>query len=126
MNDRVHLDTNVVVMAMGGDKRLSALVHGRYPLISFVVEMELLCYPLQSAEEQARMRAFLKDVRVMDMDERVRSEAVKIRKEHKLKLLDAIVAATARVDRIALLTAEKQFMRLKEEQSVILYEQRKS
>lgn len=124
MIDRVHLDTNVIVMALGGDRRLSAMLHGRYLSISSVVEMELRCYPLQRDEEVTAMSAFLADVRVMELDERVKAEAVRIRRQHKLKLLDAIVAASAKVDRVALLTADRQFMRLKDEQGILLYERK--
>ncbi|MCB9183649.1 MAG: PIN domain-containing protein [Flavobacteriales bacterium] len=125
MRDELHLDTNVVMLAMGGDRRLSSFIHGKFPVISEIVEMELRCYPLAKSEDEARISEFLDKARIRHMDERVKGEAVRIRRFHRLKLLDAIVAASAKVDRLPLLTADGIFTKLSSEQGIMHYQTRR-
>lgn len=122
MSEQVHLDTNIVIRALGGDKELSALIHGTQPIVSMVVEMELRCYPLADKEETEVVDTFLASVRILMIDQRVKEEAIKIRKTHRLKLLDALVAATARIDRCSLLTSDTVFKKLADEQGILFYE----
>jgi predicted nucleic acid-binding protein len=122
MNEHIHLDTNVVLRALGGDHELSAFIQGKLPVVSVVVEMELRCYPLADEVEIKVIREFLSHARIQMFDERVKEEAIRIRKQHRLKLLDAMVAATARVDRYSLLTSDKAFKKLADEQSILFYE----
>ncbi len=121
MSDDLHLDNNVVVLALGGDRRLSALIQGKYPVVSEIVEMELRCYPVANEEEEERIREFLAKARIRNLDGRIKDEAVRIRRAHKLKLLDAIVAASAKMDRRPLLTADGVFMKLRAEQGILYY-----
>lgn len=121
MTETIHLDTNVIILAMGGDRRLSTFIQGKHPVISEVVEMELLCYPVLHTEEDS-IREFLVKARIQPIDERIKREAIRIRRTFRLKLLDAIVAATAKVDQRSLLTAYLVFKRISEEQGIIYYQ----
>ena len=122
MNKQVHLDTNIVIRALGGDRDLSALIQGKQPIISMIVEMELRCYPLAEKKEMEVINTFLANSRIQMVDQSVKEEAIKIRKTHRLKLLDAMVAATARIDRRSLLTSDDAFKKLADEQSILFYE----
>lgn len=122
MSEQVHLDTNIIIRALGGDRELSTLIQGKQPIVSMVVEMELRCYPLADEEEVEVIDMFLANVRIQMIDQLVKEEAIKIRKTHRLKLLDAMVAATARLDRCSLLTSDTAFKKLADEQSILFYE----
>ncbi len=88
------LDTNAILFLLGG-KLAQTLPAGEY-FISLISEMELLSYPLLDESEQAKLRDFLSAVTVVDLTEEVKSLAIRLRRQHLLKLPDAIVAATAR------------------------------
>ena len=62
--------------------------------ISLVVWMEVLV-GAESEEEEAALRSFLSQFKVLPIDLPVAERAVKIRQQHKLRLPDAIIWATA-------------------------------
>jgi predicted nucleic acid-binding protein len=87
------LDTNVALYLLGG--RLAApLPTGSYG-VSVITEMELLAWPSLTAEEEKRVREFLAQLVVCELTPSIRARAVELRKEHHLKLPDAVVCATA-------------------------------
>jgi predicted nucleic acid-binding protein len=87
------LDTNIVVSLLGGHLA-QPLAAGAYA-VSVITEMELLSYPTLQPAEEAAVRQFLANVSVVEMGPPVRTLAVGLRRAHKLKLPDAVVAATA-------------------------------
>jgi predicted nucleic acid-binding protein len=87
------LDTNIALYLLGG--RLAApLAPGDYG-VSVITEMELRSWPSLTVEEETRMNAFLSHVIVCDLTPRIRMRAVRVRRDERLKLPDAIVCATA-------------------------------
>lgn len=58
----------------------------------------------------------------IELDTRVMEEAIRLRKTYRLKIPDAIVAATALTQQVPLLTADHDFERVKDEIAVLLYE----
>lgn len=87
------LDTNAALYLLGG--RLGEpLPEDRYA-VSFITEMELLSYPHLLAGEEAKVRAFLASVEVCELSQGAKAAAIGLRREHGLKLPDAIICATA-------------------------------
>jgi predicted nucleic acid-binding protein len=87
------LDTNVALYLLGG--RLAVpLPTGSYG-VSVITEMELLAWPSLTAEEEKKVREFLGQLVICDLTPSIRARAVQLRKEHHLKLPDAVVCATA-------------------------------
>lgn len=89
----VVLDTNVVLYHLGG--RLVDDLPNDTLCISVISEIELLSYSGLSIEERKRIEAFVKKVNVVDLTEPIKRAAITLRMDRKLKLPDAIVAATA-------------------------------
>jgi predicted nucleic acid-binding protein len=56
--------------------------------------METLSYPFNADEEQV-VRAFLQEFRLIDISSSVMELSVEIRRKKKMKLPDAIIAASA-------------------------------
>ena len=72
-------------------------------LISRIVWMELLAGA--PAEGPRKMReSFLRQFPIVELDERVAREAVALRLKHRVKLPDAIIWATARINQALLVT----------------------
>lgn len=69
--------------------------------------MELLSFHGLEATEEDRMKALLGAVTVIDLDEAVEQQAIVLRRRLRLKPPDAIVAATAKVHGLELLTLDE-------------------
>lgn len=64
------------------------------PTISVITKIEVLGF--NTAETHYKLLSnFIKDVTVLDLTSNVVDESIEIRKKHKIKLPDAIIAATA-------------------------------
>jgi predicted nucleic acid-binding protein len=63
--------------------------------MSVITRIEFLAKPNMSAEELAKRQSFLKWVKLASFTRIIQNETVEIRREKKLKIPDAAVAATA-------------------------------
>ncbi len=87
------LDTNVVLYFLGG-RLANPLPSGRY-FVSVITEIELLSYPSLSPDEETQIRDFLTKITVVGIDNNIKELAITFRKQNRLRLPDAIIAATA-------------------------------
>ena len=87
------LDTNVVLYFLGG-RLTNPLPLGQY-LVSVITEIELLSYPSLSSDEEIQIRDFLSKITVVEIDGSIKELAIALRKQYRLRLPDAIIAATA-------------------------------
>ena len=109
---RIVFDTNAALLgikAATSIEEASVDLSGSLPFTSVVVRMELLAKPGLPPDELAKIRAFLGSVTVVPLTEEVEEEAIAIRRDVKLKLPDAIVAATAVKLGAVLLTNDNEF-----------------
>ncbi len=106
------LDTNVVIYLQQG--RLAApLPHGRYG-ISVITEMELLSFAGLTDTQMQWLHRFLDAVVCVELGPDIRASAVLLRRQYRLKLPDAIIAATALVKNATLMTLDQELARLPE------------
>ncbi len=92
----VVLDTNIVLYLLNGDKILSELLYQKKIYLSFISQLELLGYRGINAKQQLQVSKFIDECVIIDINEEIKNEAVKIRTQTKLKLPETIVLATAR------------------------------
>ncbi len=99
----VLIDTNILVDYLNGIEQAKTELD-RYSdkAISLITWMEVMVGATPETEEI--MRGFLSSFVNLPIDERVAAVAVALRKQHKIKLPDAIVWATAQVNRCLLVT----------------------
>ncbi|GHV10496.1 hypothetical protein FACS189491_00030 [Spirochaetia bacterium] len=94
----VVFDTNVIIKFINkepGFLDLDTRFAGDSRFISIVTKMELLAFPGISADEKKRTLAFLETVLIIPLTATVEAEAIEVRRKFRVKLPDAIVAATA-------------------------------
>jgi len=115
------LDTNIVLYLLAGDQTLVSLLHDKQLYLSFVTELELLSHKGIKEQEAATIKRFIKECIVVDMASDIKDICIKLRKKHNLKLPDAIIAATARFLNIPLVSADQDFIKIKEA-DVFFYE----
>ena len=91
--------------------------------MSVVTEIELLSYPNLTPVVEVEIRDFLAQIIVVDINYHIKELAIALRKNYKLKLPDAVVAATAQHENADLLTNDSKLMNLAEinTQSVQIY-----
>jgi len=72
--------------------------------ISVITRMELLAWPGASEQQTIILNEFINASEVFALEEPIILKAIEIRKAHKTKLPDAIIAATALVNGLAIIT----------------------
>lgn len=110
------LDTNSVIYFFNGEKKISAIIEGlkdRF-YISFITKIELFCFESTDEAVKKTIHEFLREVEIIYIDDEIINNTIYCRKKMKLKLPDAIIAATAITKGIPLITADKVFQKLKD------------
>ena len=120
-NERIAIDTNILLYVLGGDEVAHELVKGRDVVASTMVRMEALIYHGKDAEHLQQVHRFLERCQLEEIHRAIQDRAVDLRIRHRMKLPDAVIAATAIHLGIPLITADKVFSRLKPECEVVLY-----
>ena len=108
MGKRYLIDTNVVIDFLGGKlptKAKKFLLNIDAPIISVVTQIELYSSNSSTAKEIKLINEFIEEAQVLSkLDEQIVKSCIAIRKTHKIKLPDAIIAATALSFDLILLT----------------------
>ncbi|MCX6197858.1 MAG: type II toxin-antitoxin system VapC family toxin [Bacteroidetes bacterium] len=113
-------DTNVVVYLLSGSARIAELLDGKEVYLSFITELELFGKRNLTAPEKRKIQSFLDQCIIIDINASLKSTVIELREKYKLKLPDAIVAATAIEYNLPLFTADKQFANVQELKSFII------
>ncbi len=121
-NDRVAIDTNILLYILGGNDDLNSILQGSDVIASAMVRMEAMVYHGKDARHLQQVRAFLERCEIAEIHRSVQDLAVDIRVRYKLKIPDAIIAATAIHLGIPLITADKSLGKLKPEFEIVIYE----
>ena len=99
------LDSNIVIAAVAPEaEALRAELSAEPCVISIVTRIEVLGYHRLSAEEESGLIEFLSRVETHALDDSVAARAVTLRQHRKMGLGDAIIAATALVHGLVLVT----------------------
>lgn len=112
-------DTNSVIYYLQqqfpqpAEKLVDSLLADNRPSISAITEIELLCWKTDNEKDIQIVRDFISDSLVIELEKAIKLRTVEIRKAQGIKLPDAIIAATAFVYDLTLLTRNtRDFKRL--------------
>jgi len=112
-------DTNTCICFLGrlfsppAERFIDEILKNSRPCISVVTEIELLCWTSVNQSEQILLREFVGDCFVFELDQQVKRETIRIRRDFKVKLPDAIIAGTSLLNDFTLLTRNvKDFDRI--------------
>jgi predicted nucleic acid-binding protein len=110
------LDTNVIIDYL--DNKLSfeanLLIDDiRIPQISIATRIELSILPNADERQIEIMQEYLSYCKVFELTEDVVLKIIEIRKKYKIKDFDSIIAATALVYKLILITSDKDFSNIK-------------
>ncbi len=104
-SERFLLDTNIFILLFN-DRLVENLPLGEI-LCSVITEMELLSFPLLTSAEENMIRAKRANLTVYGIDDTVKEQTIRLRRAIRLKLPDAIIAATALTHKAILVTNDK-------------------
>ena len=104
------LDTNALIY-LQKSKIANGLPVGWYAY-SVISEIELLSWPQMQPEHERVWRGLLAPLYRVELDAAVREMAIRLRRERRLKLPDAVIAASALVLDATLLTNDQQLLAL--------------
>jgi predicted nucleic acid-binding protein len=110
MGKRYLLDTNFVIYFLGGILPENALSFSKEILqqranLSVISKIELLSWNYSDALQEEKLNSFLSNSTIIHIDDEIINQAISIRKQtKKIKLPDAIIAATALTHTLSLVT----------------------
>ncbi|MBK0380759.1 type II toxin-antitoxin system VapC family toxin [Mucilaginibacter segetis] len=108
------VDTNIILYLLDGSDTLEQILQGKNLYLSFITELELLGFKNISSKEESQIVEVLNDCSILSINKLIKEKYVEIRRKYHLKLPDALIAATAIVYNMPLITADKQFKTVKE------------
>ncbi len=112
-------DTSLLVNFFNGHNKTRQFLSNRNIWLSGITEIELLCFPSLTNSEKNLIKSFLRECVVIDLEREIKDIAIKLRGETKIKLPDAIIAATSIYLDFPLFTMDKGFSKIPNLQSVI-------
>ncbi|MFM2191568.1 MAG: hypothetical protein RLZZ118_525 [Bacteroidota bacterium] len=103
-------DTNTAIyflqqqFPINAEKYIDSILQTNIPVISAITEIELLCWKTASENDLKVLNNFIQDATVIELEQEIKSKTAEIRKANKIKLPDAIIAATAIVYTLTIIT----------------------
>jgi predicted nucleic acid-binding protein len=103
-------DTNTVIYYLqqlfppAAEKFIDESLKNAMPCISAITEIELLCWKTENEKDLVVLNNFINDALVIELEKSIKLKTADIRKSQKIKLPDAIIAATALVYELTLIT----------------------
>jgi predicted nucleic acid-binding protein len=83
------------------------------PVLSAITEIELLCWKTASEKDVEILKSFIEDALIIELESPIKLKTAEIRKQYNIKLPDAIIAATAILNNLTLITRNiKDFEKL--------------
>jgi predicted nucleic acid-binding protein len=108
------VDTNIIIYHLTGNVDVELLLQDKVLFISSITYTELLSHSRLSADEEKILRKYLKAIQVIHTNEFVCEIAASLRKNSKIKLPDAFIAATSFFLDIPLITFDNDFDKAKD------------
>lgn len=110
------LDTNSIIYFLQGYKELDTVFENirkgkAIALISVITKIELLSFSDLTVREEIRIKELLDNLEVIELSDEIIEETVKVRKQFKLKVPDAIIAASCLINKGILITRDHEGFR---------------
>jgi predicted nucleic acid-binding protein len=113
------LDTNIIVYALKGLANVKPYFDTE-PFVSVITEMEVLGVTDISKTEINIRETAIEFCTIMPFTNKIKNRAIQLKKQIKIALPDAIIAATAIEEELTLVTADIGFKRIKDLQLILI------
>lgn len=118
--DRIVIDTSLIINLFNGVTEVQELITGRDLFVSIISEIEVLSFPNITINDSDLLKEFLSECYIVDIEPAIKDITIDIRSKFKIKLPDAVIAATAIYFDLPLFTMDKGFKTIANLQAVIL------
>lgn len=112
------IDTNIALYLLNGDTTIAELLNGRDVHVSFITELELLGFQDIKEEDRSIIEDLLNNCIIVDLNQAIKRITIDLKQKYKLKLPDAIIAATAIYMNLPIISADKDFDRISDLQFI--------
>ena len=113
-------DTNILINLLNGNIAIAKLLNGKRVFISSITELELYGKRNLSISETKIVDTLINNCFVVDLVQPVKEIVKRLKRRYKIKLPDAIVAATAIYMNIPLITYDGDFSEIEELNLILL------
>lgn len=105
LNLRYLIDSNIIIYHLNNEPIATKFLSENYQkiAISQITYVEVLSFPF-SNEEENEVKTLLSKFKILDVDQAISNQAVKNRKIKKIKLPDNLIASTAMVNGLTIVT----------------------
>lgn len=104
-------DTNTLIFLLDKHPALRSFLESEWHF-SFITEIELLGKPGMTARETKNVRDLLNACKKIEFTDAINRITISLRQKHKIKIPDALIAATAIASDLPLLTFDKGFTQI--------------
>jgi len=107
-------DTNAVIYYLqknftdNDQERMNNIINNHQPALSSISQIELLCWRSATENDTIILNNFISDCIIFELETEVKFKTIEIRKMYGVKLADAIIAATAVVMDLTLITNDSR------------------
>ena len=112
-------DTNVLIYILEGRAATDAFANDIY-YASVISEIELLGWYKATEPQKRIIERLIEKLHIIDLSVSIKQIAIEIKQQYKVKLPDAIIAATSIYLDIPLLTADTGFEKIKKLNALII------
>lgn len=119
--NKIFIDTNIAIYLLDGDTSLAEILNQKQLYMSFITQLELLGYADLTKQQEQQIEYMLENCVIIDINNRIKQEVIKLKRNYTIKLPDCIVAATAMYMDLPLITSDKGFNKI-EELNLMSYE----
>ena len=117
---RILCDTNTLIHLLGKNTDVADFLMGKQISISVITELELYGKQNMSSSETSIVDMLIENCFVIDLLPSIKQLVKKIKSNYKIKLPDAIIAATAMYLDIPLVTFDTDFERIENLKLILL------
>lgn len=103
-------DTNTAIyflqrqFPLSAEQFIDSILQENPPALFAITEIELMCWKTAGDDDLKVLANFIEDSVIFELEKDIKIKTVALRKSYKIKLPDAIIAATAIVYNLTLLT----------------------
>ena len=112
---RLVLDTNVIIRDLKeSNSKYAYLINENDIVISIITKIELLGFPNITSIEEEAIKDYLSIVNIKSLDTEVSNLAIELKKKYRIRTPDAIIASTAIIENLPLISEDSDFERVDE------------
>jgi len=118
--NRIVCDTNTLVHLLGKNSDVTDFLRGKEISLSVITELELYAKQPLTEMEEAIIDVLIESCFVIELTQPIKQIVKQIRKKFRIKLPDAIIAATAIYLDIPLVTFDSDFEKIDELKLILM------